>query len=71
MRTAAAKAAPVAEARHSHFFSGAESGNVLWWKSRRDLIIQPSVDAMQSRLRWVTNQNVTNPERVESLRVKR
>ena len=40
-------------------------------KSQRDLIIQPSVDAMPSRLRWVANQNDLNPEGVASLRAKR
>lgn len=39
-------------------------------KSQRDFIIQPSVAAMQSWLRWVANRNDINPEWVESLRAK-
>jgi len=35
-------------------------------KSQRDFIIQPSVDTMESWLRWVTNQNEINPIGVAS-----
>jgi hypothetical protein len=63
LRTATAKALPVAESKHSRFFNGAESLNGILTaelqrrgeKSQRDFIIQPSVDSTKSGLRWVTN----------------
>jgi len=36
--------------------------------SRRDDVIQPSVDATKERLRWLRITNAANPERVEAMR---